>query len=344
MRVAVVDKDHAGIRLDLFLTRFLASPSGVGEWSRARIQKMVVEGHALLNGRRVKPGVRLKSSDRIEIFSPPTQDTDLKPEALPLDILYEDRHCIVVNKPPGMVVHPAAGNLGGTLVNALLHHCPDLPGIAGERRPGIVHRLDKNTSGVMVVAKDAETFRDLALQFQERRIQKEYIALVWGRFDREKGIINRPIGRHRSDRKKMSSIHRLGRSRDAVTEWQVEDSFQVAAPGHRFSWVTLLRLRLHTGRTHQIRVHLADQGHPIVGDPLYGPKQKEFAKAAVEAPELTDFPRQALHAEKLAFFHPRSATLVEFHAPLFTDIKGLLDCLGEKHLRGSTGIKTLIRR
>ncbi|MGH7830930.1 MAG: RluA family pseudouridine synthase, partial [Candidatus Binatia bacterium] len=287
----------------------------------------------------VKPGVRLKPADRIEMLSCPPQETELQPEALPLDILYEDRHCIVVNKPPGMVVHPAAGNRRGTLVNALLHHCRDLPGIRGERRPGIVHRLDKNTSGVLVIAKDLEALHALALQFQQRRVRKEYLALVWGRMDKGKGSIRRPIGRHRSDRKRMSSVHRLSRSREALTEWQVEDLFPVAPLGQRFSWVTLLRLRPHTGRTHQIRVHLADEGHPIVGDPLYGPKQKGFVKMAVEVPELIAFPRQALHAERLGFLHPRSGAPVEFHAPLFADMETLLSLLREKRGMDSMGLE-----
>lgn len=338
-RVAIVDREHAGMRLDLFLTRFLAGSAGVAGWSRATIQKMVNEGQALLNRRRVKPGIRLKAADRIDILARPTQETELQPEELPLDILYEDRHCIVVNKPPGMVVHPAAGNIRGTLVHVLLHHCPDLPGIAGERRPGIVHRLDKNTSGVMVVAKNLEAFHALALQFQQRQVRKEYLALVWGRMDKEKGSVRRPIGRHRSDRKRMSSVHRLSRSREALTEWKVEDLFPVAPVGQRFSWVTLLRLRPHTGRTHQIRVHLADEGHPVVGDPLYGPKQKGLAKMAVDVPELIVFPRQALHAERLGFLHPRSGGPVEFSAPLFADMQMLLDLLRERRRKNQITVE-----
>lgn len=318
------------MRLDLFLTRHFLGPSEMEGLSRSGIQKMIAGGQVTLNGRRTKPGTRLKSSDLIDIQWIPPRDTSLVPEPLSLDILYEDEDCIVVNKAPGMVVHPAAGKRSGTLVNALLHHCPNLQGIGGERRPGIVHRLDKDTSGVMVIAKHGQAFHPIALQFKERRICKEYLALVWGKIEKEKGIIDRPIGRHRRDRKKMSSIHSLSRLREAVTEWQVEDSFRVGPPGSRFSWVTLLRLKPRTGRTHQIRVHLADQGYPVVGDRVYGWKRPGLIKDRVEMPGLIDFPRQALHAERLGFSHPRTGVTLEFRAPLFQDMQRLLDCLRKR--------------
>lgn len=324
------------MRLDLFLTRQLLDPSGVGELSRSVIQKMIAGGQVILNGRGTKPATRLKSGDLLDIQWLPPQDTDLDPEPLPLDILYEDGDCIVVNKAPGMLVHPVPGRLRGTLVNALLHHCPNLQGIGGERRPGIVHRLDKDTSGVMVIAKHGQAFHQIALQFKERRVCKEYLALVWGKIDRERGRIDRPIGRHWRDRKRMSSIHRRARLREAITEWQVEDSFRVGAPGNHLSWVTLLRLRPRTGRTHQIRVHLSDQGYPVVGDRVYGPKRRSLAKNPMEVPGLTDFPRQALHAEKIAFSHPRTGMTLEFHAPLSPDMKRLLDFLRELQVRGES--------
>lgn len=332
VRRAIVDKEHVGMRLDLFLTRLLALSRRDGV-SRSAIQKMIAEGQVTVNGRGTKAATRLKSNDRIEVHLLPLKDADLKPEPLPLDILYEDEDCVVLNKAPGMVVHPAAGRRSGTLVNALLHHCPDLQGIGGERRPGIVHRLDKETSGVMVVAKHDQAFRHLALQFKERRVHKEYLALVWGKVGRDKGIIDRAIGRHRSDRKRMSSIHSRSRLREAVTEWQVEGCFRAGPPGSRFSFVTLLRLRPHTGRTHQIRVHLADQGHPVVGDPVYGWKRQGLARSHIEVPGLADFSRQALHAEKLRFSHPRTGMTLEFHAPLFPDMKRLLDGLRKDSTR-----------
>lgn len=338
VRSAIVDTEHRGMRLDLFLTHHFVALSQRGKVSRSAVQKMIGEGHVTVNGRRTKAATRLKSSDVIEVHLLPVRDVSLVPEPLPLGILYEDEDCIVVNKSPGLVVHPAAGRRSGTLVNALLHHCPDLQGIGGERRPGIVHRLDKETSGVMIVAKHDQAFRHLALQFKERRVHKEYLALVWGKIDRDKGIIDRAIGRHRSDRKRMSSIHSGSRSREALTEWQVEGSFRVGTPGIRFSSVTLLRLTPHTGRTHQIRVHLADQGHPVVGDPVYGWKPQGLARSHVEVPGLADFPRQALHAEKLRFSHPRTGVTVEFQAPLFPDMKRLLDGLREQQYARSQNV------
>lgn len=329
-RLAVVDKEHVGMRLDLFLTRNFPPPSETEGLSRSGIQKMIAGGQVKLNGQKTKPGVRLKCSDQIEIQWSPPQATALVPEALPLDILYEDDDCIVVNKAPGMVVHPAAGRRRGTLVHALLHHCPNLQGIGGERRPGIVHRLDKDTSGVMVIAKNDQAFHGIALQFKERRVDKEYLALVWGRMDKEKGMMDRPIGRHRGDRKKMSSIYALSRSREAKTEWRVEESFAVGPFGNRLYWVTLLRVKPLSGRTHQIRVHLADEGYPVVGDRIYARKRHALGRDDQEVTSLTDFPRQALHAERLGFCHPRTGRSLQFCAPLATDMRRLLDFLREQ--------------
>lgn len=330
--LSVIDRRDVGTRLDLFLTRNLSPSSGVAGFSRSAIQKMIVEGYVTLNSRTAKPGARLKLSDVIEIQWPVPHDTSLEPQSLPLDILYEDDDCIVVNKAPGMVVHPAAGRWSGTLVNALLYHCPGIQGIGGERRPGIVHRLDKDTSGVMVVAKHGRAFHYLATQFRDRKVQKEYLALVWGRIQNRTGIIDRPIGRHRTDRKRMSSRHSISRLREAITEWRVEDIFRVGADGSSFSWVTWLRLKPFTGRTHQIRVHLADQGHPIVGDRTYGRKRHPLARKDTVPLALADFPRQALHAQKIVFNHPRTGKVVEFHAPLSPDLQRLLDCLRKREV------------
>lgn len=324
-----VDEEHVGMRLDLFLTRHFPDAPQAGRWSRSGIQRMIAEGQIILNGNRTKPSTRLKSNDCIEIEQIPPRETALAPEALPLDIIYEDEDCIVINKAAGMVVHPAAGRRSGTLVNALLYHCPNLRGIGGERRPGIVHRLDKDTSGVMVVAKHEQAFHHIALQFKERRVLKEYLALVWGLVDPKRGAVNRPIGRHRSDRKRMSSLYSLPGLREALTEWQVKESFGVGATREANGWVTLLRLRPHSGRTHQIRVHLADQGYPVVGDRTYGRRRGVLGRDRVGLPALDDFPRQALHAERLGFSHPRTGLAVEFTAPLPLDMQRLLDSLRE---------------
>ncbi len=326
--MTITDRKCIGMRLDLFLMQHFGSP-GIEGKSRSGIQKMITGGQILLNGQSTKPGARLKSSDLIDIQWLPPRDTAIVPEALPLDILYEDDDCLVVNKSPGVVVHPAAGKQNGTLVNALLHHCKNLQGIGGERRPGIVHRLDKDTSGAIVIAKNENAFRQIALQFKERHVSKEYIALVWGKVERERGKIERPIGRHRTDRKKMSSLHSFSRSREAITEWQVEETFRVGSLGSRFSWVTLLRLRPRTGRTHQIRVHLADQGNPVVGDRVYGRKRNDLNKDRLEVRDLIDFHRQALHAEKLGISHPRTGVILEIVAPLPLDMKLLLGRLRE---------------
>lgn len=290
---------------------------------------MIAEGQVTLNGQRPKPSTRLKLNDWVEIQWLPPRESALAPESLPLDILYEDEDCIVVNKAAGMVVHPAAGRRSGTLVNALLSHCPTLQGIGGERRPGIVHRLDKDTSGVMVVAKHEQAFHHIARQFKERRVIKEYLAVVWGLVRPEKGVVDRPIGRHRSDRKRMSSLYSLPRFREAVTQWQVEDCFRVGSGGGRDGWVTLLRLKPHSGRTHQIRVHLADQGYPVVGDGLYGRRPGARGRSQAGPLALADFPRQALHAARLGFTHPRTNAAVDFTAPLPPDMQGLLEMLGE---------------
>jgi 23S rRNA pseudouridine1911/1915/1917 synthase len=306
--------------------------SGMKGVSRSGIQRMIAEGEIILNGRKTKAGSRLKTGDEIEICRLPVRETALAAEPLPLDVLHEDEDCVVVNKAPGMVVHQAAGNRHGTLVNALLYHCPNLQGVGGERRPGIVHRLDKDTSGVMVIAKNDHAFQQLALQFKERLVEKKYLALVWGKPVGEQGVIDRPIGRHRRDRKRMSSLHFLSRRREALTDWRAEGSYRVRRPDGSLSWVTLLRLMPHTGRTHQIRVHLADQGHPVVGDRIYRRRQRVASGNSVKVPDLIDFPRQALHAEKLRFNHPRTGKRVEFCAPLPGDLKGLLERLEEYHL------------
>lgn len=354
---AIVRDEYAGMRLDTFLAqRYLDSgegpslmelhtqgdddisigpvPDEVGpslDLSRSAVQKLIAGGQVTINGHRTKASARLKSGDRVEVNWNPPVPSKVGPEPLNVPILHEDEDLIVVNKPPGMVVHPAAGNPRGTLVNALLHHCPNLPGIGGERRPGIVHRLDKETSGVMVVAKHEKPFRHLSLQFKDRRVTKEYSAFVWGRVDQEEGVIDRPIGRHRSDRKRMSSLHSLPHSRSAVTEWEVENSFGLPSSRGPLVWVTWLRVRPHTGRTHQIRVHLADQGLPVVRDKVYGRnKQGTLKDDDTAIARIANFPRQALHAERLSLIHPRTERSQVFTAPWFEDMKDLCEILKQR--------------
>ncbi len=318
-----VDARSAGLRLDLFLARYFMDEARAARGlSRAAIQKLIAEGRIALNGAPAKASARVKAGDRIEVALLPARASELRPEALALKILYEDSDCIVVNKDPGMVVHPAAGRNEGTLVNALLHHCPDLQGIGGERRPGIVHRLDKDTSGVIIVAKNLPTLHRLAAQFKDRTAAKEYLALVWGALKPERGKIDRAIGRHRSDRKRMSSVRAGGRQRAAVTEWSVEERF-VSARGA----LTLVRLRPRTGRTHQLRVHLADLGFPLVGDKTYGRKRGGAGATKAGDSPLDAFPRQALHAEKLTLAIRENSAPMQFAAPLPDDFVGLLDAL-----------------
>lgn len=331
----VIDGRSAGMRLDLYLTHHLAEiPSRL---SRGAIQKLIAEGQITLNGVPAKASTRVKFNDRVNIQPVPPRESRLRSEELPLEILYEDQDCIVINKAPGIVVHPAAGQTTGTLVNALLHHCPELDGIGGERRPGIVHRLDKDTSGVMIVAKNSMALQNLVAQFKNRTVQKEYVALVWGTLEPEKGIIDRPIGRHRSDRKRMSSVHFLHKRREAVTEWRVQERFALNAANTR-RWLTLLRLQPRTGRTHQIRVHLADLGYPLVGDRVYGRKRKGGMTKPPIVPAVDEFPRQALHAEKLVIDHVRTGQRIDFCAPLAKDLQDLLGFL--RDVRDSTALRS----
>jgi 23S rRNA pseudouridine1911/1915/1917 synthase len=255
---------------------------------------------------------------------PGPKPLSLEPEPLPLTILYEDPSIILIDKPSGMVVHPAPGNLSGTLVNALIYHCKDLAGINGVLRPGIVHRLDKDTSGVMVVAKDDEAYHHLIKEFKNRVVEKVYLAIACGSFSKEEGIIDSVIGRHPSERKRMSTRTRKGRL--AVTRWKVVE---------RFDGFTFLEILPQTGRTHQIRVHLSSIGHPLLGDPLYGRKGRP---GTIHDPVLRGcverMGRQALHAHRLAFTHPRTGERVEFVSPLPDDMRDVLAWLREQTTNG----------
>jgi len=321
---AVVGEKASGMRLDVFLTQHFDKEIERYGLTRSRMQRLIEQGVIRVNGALARSSRRLKPWDSVELGRIPSVETKLAPEAVPLDIIYEDRDCVVINKAPGMAVHPAAGSVSGTLVNALLHHCPELKGIGAEGRPGIVHRLDKYTSGVMVVAKNDWSLQTLAQQFKNRTVQKEYLALVWGKFASDSGIIDRPIGRHRSQRKKMSSRFTHSKTREALTEWNVEKAFELKANSRTIRWVSLCRLRPKTGRTHQIRVHLAELGYPIIGDKVYGGRPNADLRKNIGLSLLDNFPRQALHAERLEFSHPTTARRIEFKAALYNDIHELL--------------------
>nr|WP_272909002.1 RluA family pseudouridine synthase [Nitrospina gracilis] len=283
--------------MDVFLTEVQS------DISRSYIQKLIDSGRVVVNGSVSKSNYKVKTGDRVELTVPDPEPLDVRPEAIPLDIVYEDASLIVVNKPPGMVVHPAPGHSTGTLVNALLHHCRDLTGIGGVARPGIVHRLDKDTSGLVLVAKTAAALENLSAQFKERQVKKVYLALVKGRVEPASGWIDAPIGRHRVHRKKMA-LNEGGR--EAQTYYAVEKQFREYA---------LVRVEPKTGRTHQIRVHLASIGCPILGDRLYG----HLRGASV--PRLE---RQALHAYRLEVTHPESGERVQWEAPLPEDLTRVL--------------------
>ena len=306
-----VSEKEEGRRLDQFLSETDLN------LSRSQVKKLIDKGAILLNQRHTKPSAHLKLDDIVSGTLPRPEPLSLKPEPLPLTIIYEDDSVIVIDKPSGMVVHPAYGNPSGTLVNALLYHCKDLTGINGFLRPGIVHRLDKDTSGVMVVAKNDPAYHHLTKQFKNRTIEKTYLAIAYGKFYQEEGLIDSAIGRHPSQRKRMST--RTKRGRKAITRWKVAE---------RLDGFTLLEIFPQTGRTHQVRVHLSSMGHPLLGDPLYGRKGRP---GTIHDPVLKKcverMNRQALHAHKLGFIHPGTGEKVEFIAPLPDDMREILGWL-----------------
>jgi len=299
MTTLTVPATAAGTRLDVWLS------AERRECSRARWQVLIKAGHVVVDGRTLKPHYPLSGGERIEFEIPPPEPVTLEPEAIPLDILYEDPDLAVINKPPDLVVHPGSGHRTHTLVHALLFHCPDLAGIGGELRPGIVHRLDKDTSGVMVVAKSDPAMRGLRRQFKARNVDKHYLALVWGQVVPARGTIQTLVGRDPNNRKKMSANPPAGR--EATTHYDVVETYEVAS---------LLRLKIETGRTHQIRVHMAHIRHPVVGDRQYGRSRKTELPAPAN--------RQMLHAERLAFDHPLRGDRLEFTAPLPEDMRVLI--------------------
>jgi 23S rRNA pseudouridine1911/1915/1917 synthase len=310
-----VTDSHAGKRLDLFIQHHEAYSS------RNRIQALIKDGGALVNGKAEKPGYRVKAGDTVALELPARVVREVLPENIPLNVLFEDDHMVVLNKPPGLVVHPAPGNYTGTLVNALLYHYGSLPSLGkgkedkegGERdRAGIVHRLDKDTSGVMVVARTQEALRSLSAQFKNRIVQKRYVALVLGVIKKGSGTIEAGLGRHVKERKKIS-VH-THKAREALTLYKVKERFKNA---------TLVEVEIKTGRTHQIRVHMAHIGYPVLGDRVYG-----GAKAAKINADAV--PRQMLHAETLSLLHPGTGHPMIFSAPPPQDMAAIIELLRGK--------------
>ena len=303
-------------RLDTYLCECLP------EISRSQLKKLIDNKQILLNGTPVKASLKLKGGESILVNLPEPEPIEAIPEDIPVDILYEDQDLIVINKPAGMVVHPAAGHSQGTLVNALLHHCDDLAGIGGELRPGIVHRIDKDTSGVLVATKNDQSHQHLAEQFKQHSIDRHYLALIHGCPDQDSGTIDQPLGRHPLQRKKMSGKAR--NAKRAVTHWKVLKRY----PGER---LCLIELKLETGRTHQIRVHFAEMNLPLVADPLYGSKSK---LAAIKDPKLkkliAQLPGQALHAQSLGFIHPRTGKHLEFSCKMPDTLSHIINYLDQQ--------------
>ncbi|MCO7128114.1 RluA family pseudouridine synthase [Sporolactobacillus shoreicorticis] len=293
-----VEEQDEGRRIDSWVSGEIANES------RSRIQQLIKDGQIVVNGAGVKTSYRMKTGDQVSVHLPEPKPLDVVPEDIPLDIVYEDAAVIVVNKPRGMVVHPAPGHMNGTLVNALLHHCHDLSGINGVMRPGIVHRIDMETSGLLMVAKTDEAHRSLARQLKDKTTKRMYLAIVHGNLPNDAGTIDAPIGRADKDRKKMAVTDK--NSKSAITHFKVIE---------RFAKYTYVACRLETGRTHQIRVHMAYIGHPLAGDPKYGPRKT----LPIEG--------QALHAAELGFSHPATHKFMLFQAPLPNDMEKLLEDL-----------------
>jgi 23S rRNA pseudouridine1911/1915/1917 synthase len=306
-----VERLRAGDRLDSFVS------SEIENCSRSFAASLIRQGNILVDGFKKKPGYSVKPGEKISGIILQPETPDFQPEEIPLEILYEDGDLIVVNKMPGMVVHPAPGHNHGTLVNALMHHCMDLQGISGGLRPGIVHRLDKDTSGAIVAAKNNGAMIHLTKQFKNREVRKKYLSLVFGIPDHSSGTIERPIGRHPTMRKKMSVFS--NKARPAVTLWSVREKFTGAC---------LLELDIRTGRTHQIRVHCLSMGHPVIGDPVYSNRGALKQLAVVSKPmekAAKSASRQMLHARMLQFVHPIRGERITIHAPIPEDMAELTE-------------------
>jgi len=314
----IVDEESSGERIDSYLS------DRIPDLSRSRIQKAIISGELLIEGRpALKVSARIRENERVELRFNPPRPMEVRAEEIPLDIIYEDESLLVVNKGCPMVVHPAPGNETGTMVNALLAHCTDLSGIGGVLRPGIVHRLDSLTSGLLVVAKDDKTHISLSRQLMERKVKRIYFAIVWGRMPLDEGVIDLPVGRSKTDRKKMAVVGEGGR--EAVTSYYVLDTFRT------FQYI---KIGLGTGRTHQIRVHLSHSGHPVLGDAVYGGRRirrGELSRSEIQLAEkaLSMIDRQALHAGELSFTHPATCREMRFTAPLPSDFEEVLGLLRE---------------
>ncbi len=316
-RQLLFPEDRPPERLDVFIAECLP------DISRSQLKKLIDSGRITLDGLTTKASNKLKGGESIQIDLPPPEPIETLAEPIPLQILYEDHELIVINKPAGMVVHPAAGHSHGTLVNALLYHCHDLAGIGGDLRPGIVHRIDKDTSGVIVATKNDLSHHHLAAQFKDHSIKRRYLALVHGGPDGHSGVIDQPIGRHPTQRKKMSSKSRHGKR--AVTHWKIVKQYNV-------SRLTLLELQLETGRTHQIRVHFSEMNCPLVGDPLYGNRSRTTAIKDMELRQLIkQLPGQALHAQSLGFIHPKSGKYLEFFSEMPETLQSIVTYLDQKY-------------
>lgn len=292
-----------GERLDYYLSKTIP---GI---SRTYVQKMIKEGLVLVNGKQVKPRYLVKKGDLIKANFREPEKLELIPENIPIDIIFQDEDLLVVNKPKGMVVHPAPGNPSGTLVNALLYHVSNLSSIESTIRPGIIHRLDKDTSGLLIVAKNDKSHKALSKQLKNREIKRIYTALVYGRLDKEKAVIDAPIGRHPINRKRMAVVYK--NSKEAITHYRVLEYYKD---------YTLVEASLETGRTHQIRVHMAYINHPVVGDPVYSNRKSEFGVDS-----------QLLHARQLGFYHPRSGEYMEFESELPKDFKKIIQLLEKRN-------------
>lgn len=304
-----VPEELDSARLDLCLAELHP------EWSRSRTRKLIDQGHVLLNGKIAKASAGVHSGDSITVDEPPPTKLDVEAEEIPLDVVFEDGDILIINKPAGLVIHPAAGNPSGTLVNALLHHCRDLSGIGGVERPGIVHRLDKDTTGIMVVAKSDRAHLALSIAFRRHTVGKTYLAVCYGTPQDTEGVVDAPIDRHPRHRKEMAVV---SQGRPARTRFRIEEEYRGAS---------LVTCRPVTGRTHQIRVHMAHIGHAIVGDPLYAGRQwRNLADAGAQS-ACRKFQRQALHARRLEFEHPVSKEMVSYEAPLPEDLQSLIEVL-----------------
>ena len=310
-RTYIVETEEQGLRLDVFLSR--RDPS----LSRSRVQRLIEQGAVRAGGRPIRASSKVREAETIDCEILPADEYAVVPEDIPLSVIYEDASLLVVDKPAGMVVHPAAGHHQGTLVHAMLFHCRDLSGIGGVLRPGIVHRLDKDTSGLIMAAKSDRAHQALTEQFKRRQVKKTYLALAYGDVKEDQGLINLPVGRHPQDRKKMSTQSRRGR--EAATRWQVRE---------RYGAATLLEVDIETGRTHQIRVHLNAIGHPVVGDGVYGGARRVHAVAEPSLRAvLKTMKRQALHAAHLSFSHPLTGEQLAFSSSPPADMAQLCNAL-----------------